>query len=464
MPRVGRKRKKRRTEKEVDPSEKEKKGTPKCFVLKRGQVGQRVKDLVQDMRNVMMPNTARSLKESKMNRIEDFMAVSGHYGVTHLIIFTTTKVGTYMKLAKLPQGPTLTFKVMTFSLARSVRAMQKRPRSGTRDYTSAPLQVLNGFGSGSTEGAAPKAGERQLVAEMLRGLFPSIDVRSFNQAECRRVALFNNDGEKDCIQFRHYSVSRRQKGLHKSISALLNPSCLPKLSRSEDLADFVLGSGGGADSDDEDLEAGSMGGGKTAVRLTEVGPRIELQLVKGEEGVLNGAVLFHRYLTRTPTEQEVLEQRARQRRKLKERNQRLDQEARAHNAKLKKKRKDKQEAAERASKIAAGATAEDLENDERDKEKDSGPAKKKGRFHPFAFKSKAGGDPSQKTVEIDDKPSKNKSRRGGRRQKAGGGDDSGRAKGKGGGKGGKQRGKGGKGTGSQKVLDRFHGAQKRKRS
>merc|ERR1719277_210893 len=124
MPRVGRKRKKRRTEKEVELSDKEKK-IPRCFVLKRGTIGQRVKDLVQDFRMVMMPNCAKSLKESKMNRIEDFLAVAGHYGVSHLIIFTTTKFGTYMKLAKLPQGPSLTFRVVNFSLARSVRAAQK---------------------------------------------------------------------------------------------------------------------------------------------------------------------------------------------------------------------------------------------------------------------------------------------------------------------------------------------------
>ena len=31
--------------------------------------------------------------------------------VSHLIIFTATKAATYMKLARLPQGPTLTFRV-----------------------------------------------------------------------------------------------------------------------------------------------------------------------------------------------------------------------------------------------------------------------------------------------------------------------------------------------------------------
>lgn len=460
MPRVGRKRKKKHTEKEVTVSEKEKKDTPRCFVIKRGNVGQRVKDLVQDFRMVMMPNSAKSLKESKMNRVEDFIAVAGHYGVSHLVIFTTTKVGTYMKLAKLPQGPTLTFKVLSFSLTRSIRAMQKRPRSASRDFTSAALQVLNGFGGGGgTTASDSKAGERQLTAEMLRGLFPAIEVSTFNQSECRRVALFSHGSDKDSIEFRHYSVARRQTGLKKSISALLNPARLPKLGGKLDVADFVLGAGG-EESDPEDMEADSTGGGKVGVRLTEVGPRLQLQLVKGEEGVLGGAVLFHRYLNRTASEQEVLEQRATQRRKLKARNDRLDTEARAHNAKLKQFRQDKEKAAASHAKRAAGIE----EVDEDSGGEDGGPDKKR-KFNPFGFNRKAGGE---KTVEIDDRPSKQRNRRGGQRQQ--GGEDNG---GKGGGKGGKQGGKGGKGSrkgksgkggkggGAQDVLNRFQKSQRR---
>jgi ribosome biogenesis protein SSF1/2 len=472
MPRVGKKRKKRRTEKEVDVSEKEKQKTPRCFVLKRGAVGQRIKDLVQDFRMVMLPNCAKSLKESKMNRVEDFMAVAGHYGVSHLIIFTTTKLGTYMKLAKLPQGPTLTFKVLRYSLARDIRATQKRPRSGARDYTASPLQVLNGFGNAASDGGdatKSNAADRQLMAEMLRGLFPSIDVPSFNQAECRRVALFHREAEKDTVEFRHYNVSRRHSGYQKGISALLNKSRLPKLSRKQDLADFIL-SGGASGSDDEDMEADSSGGGKIAVRLTEVGPRLQLQLVKCEDGVMGGAVLFHRYMTRTPTEQEVLEQRARQRRKLKERNQRLDQMAREHNKSLKQKRKDKEKAQAKKDRAEenddgadkgngfVGAAADDSDKD--DAGGGAGPHKKR-RFHPFGYGGKAS---SEKTVEMDSRPSKSKSRRGGQRQKDAPEDGKGNGKkGKGGGKkGGKGDGKGGRNGSTEKVLNRFRSSQKRK--
>jgi len=456
MPRVGRKRKKKHTEKDIAQSEKELKDTPRCFVLKRGVVGQRVKDLVQDFRMVMMPNCAKSLKESKVNRIEDFTAVAGHYGVSHLIVFTSTKLGTYMKLAKLPQGPTLTFKVRSFSLARTIKAMQKHPRSASRDYTSAPLQVLNGFGAAVD---AAKAGERQLTTEMLRGLFPAIDVRDFNQAECRRVALFHQDSEKDSISFRHYSVGRRQPGLQKSVSALLNPSRLPKLGAKEDLADYILGGkGGDGDSDGEDMEATSSTGGKIGVRLTEVGPRLDLQLVKGEAGVMGGAILFHRYLKRTPNEQEVLEQRAKQRRKLKERNDRLDKEARKHNTTLKAKRQKKTEAAAWQSKVADG-TAQDVNPEE--ESGDEGEKGTKKRYHPLGFGQKAGGSTSENTVEFESKP--NKKGKGGGKKGKGGGKGEGKGEGKGGKKGRKGGGKGkggGKdrkgGGGSDKVMNSFN--------
>ena len=143
-----------------------------------------------------MPNSAKSLKESKSNRVEDFVAVASHFNVTHLVIFTASKAATYMKLARLPQGPTLTFKVDSFTLAREVRAAQRRPQGSARDYTSAPLQVLNGLGGpkdcaeGAGGGKSMKMSERQLLAEMLRGQegldFGAIKAKKGRKRQCGR--------------------------------------------------------------------------------------------------------------------------------------------------------------------------------------------------------------------------------------------------------------------------------------
>lgn len=438
MPRQGRKRKKTRTEKEEGIAEKELKLTPRCFVVKRGQVGDRIKDLVKDFREVMMPNSAKNLRERKFNRIEDFTAVASHYHVSHVVIFSATKAATYMKLARLPQGPTLTFKVDSFTLAREVRASQKRPRGSTRDYTTAPLQVLNGFGGptdapeGAGGGKALKAPERQLLAEMLRGFFPAIDVPSFQQSDCRRAALFHYERESDTVTFRHFVVGRRQVGLERGVARLMKINRLPSMGRKSDISDYVLGGGGGASESEieEGAEIPTTGAGKVAVKLSESGPRMKLVLVKAEEGVCTGGVMYHRFMTKTPSQQAVLQERARQRQKLKERNQRLDQKAKDSQKKQKKRRK--------ITNDDVGSDEEPLVPNPGESDSDADGVAAKGqkqgkRFHPFAFKAKG-----------------KKSENDGSNAKA----DSGKAKGKGG-KAKAPRGFGQQGKARDKVLGKF---------
>lgn len=72
------------------------------------------------MRNLMYPYTAINLKESKKNKIKDFISVAGMFGVTHTNIFTQTEKGTYLRFIKNPKGPTITFKVDQYSLAKDV--------------------------------------------------------------------------------------------------------------------------------------------------------------------------------------------------------------------------------------------------------------------------------------------------------------------------------------------------------
>lgn len=411
-------RKKKRTHKPEEVAEGEKKRTPRCFIMKRGKLGTRLKDLVQDFRMVMMPHTAKGLKESKSNRLKDFLAVAGPLNVSHLVMISATKMASYMKLIKLPQGPTLTFQIESFSRITDVRSSQRRPRGGQRDYTSPPLQVLNGFG-GLT------GSEKQLTSEMLRGMFPPVDLPTFNHAECRRAALFHYDKQRDCIHFRHFTVGRKRVGLQKGVSKLLRTVRIPKMGHSEDVADFVLSGGlGASDTEAEDAEEvplASRDGGKVAVRLTEIGPRLELKLIKAEEGICDGAVLYHRFNTKTPSQMEVYEQRARERRKLKARNEKLEGKY------LGKKREMNKKAEARAANRKASAKGGGAEGEEDDAggpapeakgKKDGGgvaPAGgKRKRFHPFSFGSKASKKAAtggEGTVEFDSTPAK-KARKG----------------------------------------------------
>ena len=59
---------------------------------------------------------------------------------------------------------------------------------------------------------------------------------------------------------------------------------------------------------------GNMKAAKSAVRLTEIGPRITLRLVKIEEGICDGTVLHHEFIQKTPAEVELLNQMRAQKR------------------------------------------------------------------------------------------------------------------------------------------------------
>lgn len=59
---------------------------------------------------MMAPFTALKLTERKSNKLKDFVALSGALGVSHMLCFSTTATGTYLRLAKMPRGPTLHFK------------------------------------------------------------------------------------------------------------------------------------------------------------------------------------------------------------------------------------------------------------------------------------------------------------------------------------------------------------------
>jgi ribosome biogenesis protein SSF1/2 len=47
-----------------------------------------LKELLQDMRDLMYPYTASKLKESKKNTIKDFISVAGIFGVTHMMLMS----------------------------------------------------------------------------------------------------------------------------------------------------------------------------------------------------------------------------------------------------------------------------------------------------------------------------------------------------------------------------------------
>lgn len=162
------------------------------------QVEPVVGSVVQSLRQMMLPYTAQKLKARKTNKLKDFVSVAGPMGVTHLMMLTQSRekdpeqqpqkkapsaggqapptsassssaaaassgtgaaasseapedlddtmgAGVQLRIARMPRGPTLTFRLQRFSLPAEVLAQQKRPAVPPSAFETPPLVVLNGF-------------------------------------------------------------------------------------------------------------------------------------------------------------------------------------------------------------------------------------------------------------------------------------------------------------------------------
>lgn len=149
---------------------------PHSFVLHRGLPCLYISEITRDFRRMMEPFTASALKERKNNKIKDFVSLSGVFHVSHMCVFNKTKNQLSFKVSRLPRGPTLTFKVHQFTLAKDVIATMRRQFVDEESFHQAPLIIQNNF---TGEGKHLK-----LMASTFQNMFPTINlatVRDFNQ-------------------------------------------------------------------------------------------------------------------------------------------------------------------------------------------------------------------------------------------------------------------------------------------
>ncbi|XP_064867000.1 suppressor of SWI4 1 homolog [Oncorhynchus nerka] len=280
-------------------------------VFHRGQVGKNVGQLVENMRRVVEPFTAESLKVRKKNVLKDFVAVAGPLGVTHFMIFTKTPSSVNMRLARLLKGPMLHFRVTKYSLIKDVVSSLKRHRMHEQQFTHHPLLVLNNFGS---EGMHVK-----LMATMFQNMFPSINVHKVALNAIKRCTLLNYDPVSQEIEFRHYSLKVVPVGMSRGVKKLMQEK-FPNMSKFEDISELLMKGANLSESEAEQdgdhnitelpqiySGRGNMASQQSAVRLTEIGSRITMQLVKIEEGMEEGNILYHAVISKTEEElQEIL--------------------------------------------------------------------------------------------------------------------------------------------------------------
>ncbi|MBV94818.1 Suppressor of SWI4 1, partial [Eschrichtius robustus] len=216
-----------------------------------------------------------------------------------------------------------------YTLVRDVVSSLRRHRMHEQQFAHPPLLVLNSFG--------PHGMHVKLMATMFQNLFPSINVHKVNLNTIKRCLLINYNPDSQELDFRHYSIRVVPVGASRGMKKLLQEK-FPNMSRLQDVSELLATGAGLSESEAEpDGEhnitelpqavagRGNMRAQQSAVRLTEIGPRMTLQLIKIQEGVGEGNVLFHSFVHKT--EEELQAVLAAKEEKLRLKAQRQDQQA-----------------------------------------------------------------------------------------------------------------------------------------
>lgn len=159
-----------------------------------------------------------------------------------------------------------------------------------------------------------------------QSLFPPLSPQTLSLSQARRVVLVSYNQDRGTVDFRHYIITVKPYGVSRRVRKILeggisvqSTSGLLDLGNEKDVADFVLRKRGepGPDGYESASSAESVAGDENAavdlaedyvgrnnkkgqrraVRLDEVGPRMELKLIKITEGIpgKEGAVIYHEF-------------------------------------------------------------------------------------------------------------------------------------------------------------------------
>ena len=167
-----------------------------------------------------------------------------------------------------------------------------------------------------------------LLVKTFQSLFPSLSPQNLKLSSARRVVLISYDAERGTINFMHYLITIKPYGVSRKLRRVLEgkkagskaSDSLVNLGREHDVADYILRRKGEPGPDDDGYETATSSassaaedeadaisladdyvgrnnrkGQKKAVRLDEIGPRMELRLLKIAEGVpgKEGSVMYH---------------------------------------------------------------------------------------------------------------------------------------------------------------------------
>ena len=275
-------------------------------------MGKYIRKLTKEMRLVMYPYTLINLKESRRNNIKDFLSLVDIYGLSHMMTFTNTEKHSYLHFAKMPKGPTVTFSIEKYILASDIFSnIEKDQIPLVKNYGNIPLLIMSGFNNNKIpeEYSAPI----KIVSMLFQSFFPPVNLGEVQIKKFKRVVLVNLKLDNDNIpeiEFRHYDIELQKYSSKKTISNLINNLGKAKdLSNFNNISDYILKHTGYSSCSDNEEEAKceifdekNNQNEKTTIKLREIGPRMNLNIFKIQEGFFKGNVVYHSLIKKSRKE------------------------------------------------------------------------------------------------------------------------------------------------------------------
>ena len=275
-------------------------------------MGKYIRKLTKEMRLVMYPYTLINLKESRRNNIKDFLSLVDIYGLSHMMTFTNTEKHSYLHFAKMPKGPTVTFSIEKYILASDIFSnIEKDQIPLIKNYGNIPLLIMSGFNNNKIpeEYSTPI----KIVSMLFQSFFPPVNLGEVQIKKFKRVVLVNLKLDNDNIpeiEFRHYDIELQKYSSKKTISNLINNLGKAKdLSNFNNISDYILKHTGYSSCSDNEEEAKceifdekNNQNEKTTIKLREIGPRMNLNIFKIQEGFFKGNVVYHSLIKKSRKE------------------------------------------------------------------------------------------------------------------------------------------------------------------
>jgi len=310
---VGRQtRKNRKRQKEILDSDLSKSKQPHSMVVSRGKVGKSVQKLIENVKSIMEPYTATQVKSQKNNTLKDFISIAPSLSVTHLILFNKTDSNVNCRFVRVPRGPSIWFKVSNFTLVKDVLQSLSRPHVDQHLFLEPPLCVTSATFPSEKKHAT-------LIKTFIQHMFPSTNIPTLKLQNVRRVVIFDWNDETEEIEIRQYVINVTPASCSKKVKKILDAGAsstrqLPGIGKLEDISEFFNPTGmtSGEESEFEETKVelsqnlkkrgGNVANEKSKVNLSELGPRLTLKLVKIQEGVNDGEIMYHSYVEKTKEE------------------------------------------------------------------------------------------------------------------------------------------------------------------